>query len=125
MTPGEIMRLPPELRELRSYAPPGHVKAIAAATGPIALSPPTSTPVAAAELTPFPYHRATPEDKLVIDELQTGPPPSLPPIPGGLTDEQRYLFDTHGFVQIPDVLEAAELAECQAAARDYMATPEE
>ena len=46
-------------------------------------------------------------------------------MPGGFTDEQRYLFDTHGFVQIPDVLEGAELAECQAAARAYMNTPAE
>ena len=33
LKPEEIIRLPPELRELRSYAPPGHVKAIAAAAG--------------------------------------------------------------------------------------------
>ena len=37
MTPEEIIRLPPELRELRSYTPTGHVKAIASATGPITL----------------------------------------------------------------------------------------
>ena len=53
-------------------------------------------PVTPAELTPLPFHRATPEDLEVLDRLQTGPPPSLPPVPNGFTDEQRYLFDTHG-----------------------------
>jgi hypothetical protein len=53
-------------------------------------------PVTPAELTPLPYHRATPEDLEVLDQLQTGPPPSLPPVQNGFTDEQRYLFDTHG-----------------------------
>ena len=123
MTPEEIVRLPPEMRELRSYTPSGQVK-LANLRGAITLSVPTNAPVTPAELTPLPYHRATPEDQAVIDRLQTGPPPSLPPVPGGFTDEQRYLFDTHGYVQIPDVLGPEELAECRAAARDYMSTAE-
>ena len=125
MTPDEIIRLPPELRELRSYAPPGHIKAIARATAPIALSPPTTDPVTSIELTPVPNHRTTPEGRAVLDALPTGAPPALPKVPSGLTDEQRYLFDTHGYLQIPSVLEGAELAACQAAARAYVQTSPE
>ena len=55
MTPEEIIQLPPELRELRSWSPAGHVKKIVSTPLPIKLSPPTNEPVTDAELTPVPY----------------------------------------------------------------------
>ena len=61
----------------------------------------------------------------MLGDRPTGPPPSLPAVPGELTAEQRYLFDTLGYLQIPDVLGAAELEECRAAVRDYVATPDD
>lgn len=153
MTPEEIIQLPPELRELRSWSPPGHVKKIASTVGPIKLSPPTNEPVTEAELTPVPYHRSRPEDIELLGRLPTGSPPSLPAVTNGFTDEQRYLFDTHGYVQVailsvvarqccvslkcetmtilfrgtqvPNVLGPDELAECRAAVQDYISTPSE
>ena len=69
------------------------------------LSEPDGAPVTEAELTPQPYARATPEDYQVMDEMLIGPPPTLPPVPGGLTDAERYLFDTHGYVSLTLLLD--------------------
>ena len=108
LTPEQILQLPPEIRELRSFAPPGQIKAIVEATNLrqkeespalLQLSEPDGAPVTEAELTPQPYARATPEDYQVMDEMLIGPPPTLPPVPGGLTDAERYLLDTHGYVR--------------------------
>ena len=128
LSEAEIRRLPPELRELRAFAPQGHVKSIVksfAAEGAIVLSEPSDAPVTPEELTPTPFHRATAEDNALQAELPIGPPPALPPVVGGFTDEQRYLFDTFGWVKVAGVLEGEELAECQAAAQEYMDTPAE
>ena len=100
--------MPPEIRELRAFAPPGQIKAIVEATNLrqkespalLQLSEPDGAPVTEAELTPQPYARATPEDYQVMDEMLIGPPPTLPPVPGGLTDAERYLLDTHGYVSL-------------------------
>ena len=108
LTPEQILQLPPEIRELRAFAPPGQVKSIVEATNLrqkespalLQLSEPDGAPVTEAELTPQPYARATPEDYQVMDEMLIGPPPTLPPVPGGLTDAERYLFDTHGYVSL-------------------------
>ena len=40
-----------------------------------------------------------------------------------MTPEQRYLFDTNGYLHIRQVLNAEELAAAQAAVDRYISTP--
>ena len=132
LTEDEILRLPPEIRELRRYAPPTFVKAIASASGPpTALSPPTpDVAVTTDELTPNlgrpsqqGFHE---EDMRQMYDMRAAPKALLPEVAGGLTPEQRYLFDIHGWTKLEAVVSSDELAACRAAADDYAnAKPEE
>ncbi len=42
-----------------------------------------------------------------------------------MTDEQRYLFDIHGYCHLQQAIVGDELAACQQAAADYVNTPPE
>ena len=42
-----------------------------------------------------------------------------------MTDEQRYLFDIHGYCHLQQAIVGDELAACQQAAADYINTPPE
>jgi hypothetical protein len=95
----EILRLPPEIRELRSHAPLGHIKSIAEpGRGPIEISAPDgSAPVTDDERTHGqPYHVTAPSDSEILLRTPTRALPTLPSVPGGMSDEQRYVFDIHG-----------------------------
>ena len=119
-----ILRLPPEIRELRSHAPLGHTKRIVEqmrVEGCVHLTAPDSTiMVTDAERTHGqPYHAGQ-------VYAGTSPPPAAPAFPavaGGMSAEQRYLFDIHGYCHLRQVLVGEELVACQAAAADYVNTP--
>eukprot|EP01051_Picozoa_sp_SAG22_P016928 SAG22_NODE_2498_length_2508_cov_1.539228_1_plen_414_part_01 len=128
LTAEQILQLSPEIRELRRYAPLGIVKGIATAAGPPdRLSPPNGAPVTADELT-APMGRPSQSghgdaDRKMMWEMRAAPTPQLPEVAGGLTPEQRYLLDIHGYIQLGGVLGHNELAACQAAAEEYTTTP--
>ena len=42
-----------------------------------------------------------------------------------MTPEQRYLFDLHGYLHIPNLLSDSELAAARAAVDRYIATPDD
>eukprot|EP01047_Picozoa_sp_COSAG01_P055946 COSAG01_NODE_6286_length_3753_cov_2.422003_1_plen_427_part_00 len=121
----QILRMPPELRELRRHAPLSYTKSIAqpGRGGAVRLSPPgrTPPPVTDDERTHgAPYHVAGPGDAELIESTPTTLLPALPPVPGGMTDEQRYIFDIHGYCHLHNAVSGAELRECQAAAMEYV-----
>ena len=129
LTEQQILQLPPEIRELRKYAAPGVVKSIASPAGPpTTLSPPDPTlRVSPAELTP-PMGKPSQSghgdlDKQVMTMIRSIAVPRLPEVVAGLTDEQRYLLDIHGFLHLKSVVSGEELRECQAAAEQYIAVP--
>ena len=127
LTETQILQLPPEIRELRKYAAPGVVKTVARAAGPpTTLSPPDpSLPVSPAELTP-PMGKPSQSghgdlDKRVITMIRNAPVPRLPEVVEGLSAEERYLLDIHGFLHLKAVVSGEELRKCQAAAQHYLA----
>lgn len=111
-TDEEIMKLPPEVRELRAYAPPGQIKSIARG-GPVTLSPPRrDVPVTDDERTHGqPHHRSG--DAGIHEGMPAVTVAPLPPVPGELTDEQRYLFDLQGYCHLKGAVAGEELAACQ------------
>eukprot|EP01043_Picozoa_sp_COSAG02_P009652 COSAG02_NODE_330_length_24501_cov_39.465850_19_plen_552_part_00 len=130
LTEEQILQLPPEIRELRKYAAPGVTKSIATKAGPpIKLSPPDpSTQVSPAELTP-PMGKPSQSghgdlDKQIMTMIRRIPPPLLPDVDAGLSAEQRYLLDIHGFLHLKAVVSGDELGKCQAAAHQYLAAPQ-
>eukprot|EP01051_Picozoa_sp_SAG22_P008035 SAG22_NODE_591_length_8819_cov_3.667737_6_plen_354_part_00 len=126
-TDEQILRLPPEIRELRSHAPLGHVKKIAEpGRGPVQISAPAQppAPVTDDERTPGqPHHIAGPGDAEILQSLPARDAPRLPPIPGGMTDVQRYNFDRLGYCKLEAAITGDELARCRQAALDYINTP--
>ncbi len=42
-----------------------------------------------------------------------------------MTSEQRYFFDTTGYLHLPSALDSTELAAAQAAVQRYIDTPPE
>jgi hypothetical protein len=100
-------RLPPEIRELRKHAPLNQIKSIAEpGRGPVTISAPDGAPVTDDERT-----HGFGGGGLGVSQTTHRPfevlSPELPPIPGGMTDEQRYLFDVHGYCHLTQAIVGA------------------
>lgn len=130
LTDDQIMSLSPEIRELRKFARVGVIKSIAQ-PGPVTLSQPNGEAVTDDERTHGPPGAArhvvgtNDEGSETIHQPFSIGAPGLPQVAGGMTDEQRYLFDIHGYCHLHSAIAGDELADCQRAAMDYINTPTE